>query len=179
MQRMHGDHPKAQTKRKELVVDQALRDAGVEFDYQVHVPFRTCGLGSETSCAYLDFAIEREWGCLIVECDESQHAHYTATCDVRRDFDVAASIALGDSAQKLAMLHYNPDCFRVAGASRTVTTKKRLARLVEAIRELPEPKGEFSRYFLYYDKDEDHATLPTIAKEWNVAARDGSWNLAE
>ena len=89
---------------------QALQQVGVQFEYQVYIPFKGCGIASETAYAYPDFVVAMPWGNLIIECDETQHTHYPPSCDVRRDFDIAASIALG-SGQKLVILRYNPDAF--------------------------------------------------------------------
>ena len=57
MRTMHGDNPRAMTKSKELEVHQALRDAQITFEYQHYLPFRGCGLESETAHAFADFAL--------------------------------------------------------------------------------------------------------------------------
>ena len=62
MQTMHGDNPRAVTRSEELEVHQALRDAQITFEYQHYLPFRGCGLGSETAHAYADFALPMLWG---------------------------------------------------------------------------------------------------------------------
>ena len=173
---MHGHvHAKAMSKKKELEVHQALNDAGLQFEYQHHLPFRGCGLESETRCAFADFVIYMPWGVLILEADEGQHSHQDASCDVRRDFDMAASVALG-SAQKIVVLRYNPDAYKVAGATRPTTAKVRRETLVKTIRELEEPMG-FRRLFLFYNRDSDDAALPTIAAEWDCVARAVSRNV--
>jgi hypothetical protein len=41
MRSFHSDNPKALTKARELEVHQALQAAGFQFDYQVHLPFRS------------------------------------------------------------------------------------------------------------------------------------------
>ena len=122
MRTYHGDNPKALTKRKELEVHQLLSQAGLQFEYQRHLPFRGCGLESETQCAFADFVLYAGWGAVILEVDENQHRERDPSCDVRRDFDMAASVALG-SAHKLAIARYNPDPFKVAG--RTMRTPKK------------------------------------------------------
>ena len=175
MRSFHSDNPKALTKQKELAVYQFLRDAGVQFEYQHYLPFRGCGLESETRCAFADFVIYKPWGVLILEVDEGQHSHQDASCDVRRDFDMAASVALG-SAQKIVVLRYNPDAYKVAGATRPTTAKVRRETLVKTIQELVEPAA-FRRLFLFYSKDSDDASLPTIAAEWDPAAREVSQNV--
>ena len=168
MRSCHSEHPKALTKRKELAIYQVLRKADVDFEYQKHMPFRSCGLASETSYAYIDFAILTFWGVILLEIDEFQHSHYDASCDVRRDFDTCASIALG-SQQKAIVLRFNPDAFKVAGKTRYTTKKVRYAKLLETIKSWesdPAPEFGFARFFMYYDADDDAAALPAIAKDW-------------
>ena len=106
MRSMHGDNPRSVTKSKELEVHQALRDAQITFEYQHYLPFRGCGLESETAHAYAGFALPTPWGYVLLEVDEEQHKAYDPSCDVRRDFDMAASVALG-SGRKLLVLRYN------------------------------------------------------------------------
>ena len=176
MRRAHSGHPKALTKQKELAVHTALAQAGVSFDYQLHMPFHACDLPSgpqsESKCAYVDFAIAKEWGYVLLEVDEQQHDTHPTSCDVRRDFDIAASAALG-SRHKLVVMRCNPDTFRVAGKSRAVSQKERQAKLLETIEAMSEPRG-FRRLFMYYDRDAEDSTLPTVAKEWDAAAREVS-----
>ena len=133
MRSKHSGEPKALTKTKELDVHKAMQAAGIDFGYQTHIPFRGCGLGSETICAYLDFDITTHWGVIIPEVDEHEHANYPAMCDVRRDFDIYASIAMG-SRQKVVILRYNPDEFRIDNKTVKVPAKERQRRLVEVLR---------------------------------------------
>ena len=72
---------------------QALRDAQITFEYQHYLPFRGCGLESETAHAFADFALPTPWGYVLLEADEEQHKAYDPSCDVRRNFDMAASVA--------------------------------------------------------------------------------------
>jgi hypothetical protein len=48
-------------------------------------------------------------------------------------------VALG-SGHKLRVIHYNPDSYRVDGATRCESRKSRIARLLRTIEE-DEPKG--------------------------------------
>ncbi len=169
MRSAHSGDRKALTKGKELELYQALQAAGIQFQYQYHIPFAACGFESETRCAYADFVIAAPWGYTILECDEFQHRAYDVSCDVRRDFDVAASVALG-SQHKLKVIHYNPDAFRVDGKDQVKSKKDRIARLLEVIAE--EPAG-FERVFLFYDGTSD-SHLPQVAVSWPEAAREVS-----
>jgi len=114
----------------------------------------------------VDFAIVRPWGYILLECDEDQHRSYDPSCDVRRDFDMAASVALG-SRQKLMIVRYNPDSYRVGGKTRTESKKDRIKRLLELLEY--EPQG-FERVFMGYDQ-ESGSTLPQVAASWEEAAR--------
>jgi hypothetical protein len=167
MQKFHSDDPKALTKRKELSVFQALTEAGIPFDYQVYLPFRTCGLQSETRHAFADFIIARSWGYIVLEVDEEQHSGYDPSCDPRRDFDIFASVAMG-SAEKVVILRYNPDPYKEGGVTIPTSQKERLGKLLSIITG-PEPTEK--RLFLYYDRPSAHATLPSVAEHWDVVAR--------
>ena len=153
---------------------QALQAAGIAFEYQKHIPFHSCDIQSETKYAYVDFAITTHWGAILLEVDEDLHAAYPASCDVRQDFDMFASVALG-SGHKVAILRYNPDSFRIDGRNMRVPPKDRQRRLVGVLRswmlEDPAPDKQLSRCFLYYDH-RSGSSLPEIAKEWdNEVAR--------
>ena len=156
---------KARTKTKELSIHQALQKSGLEFEYQKYIPFAGCGLNSETRCAYIDFLFVKTWGYIILEIDEDQHKSYTPSCDVRRDFDIVASVSLG-SAQKLTIIHYNPDAFQIGERTTSVSTKDRIDALVTLIQDMPEPQG-FERIFMYYTKDAADSALPAVAKNWD------------
>ena len=168
MRSAHSGERKAVTKSKELEVYQALQKADITFEYQKHVAFASCSLDSETRCAFVDFAIPTPWGYVLVEVDEDQHRSYDVSCDVRRDFDIAASISLG-SGHKLRTVHYNPDSFRVAGIAQTTSKAERIAALVQTIN-APESEG-FERLFLFYDVESPESVLPQVASSWDVIAR--------
>ena len=179
MASFHSDNPKALTKSKELDVYMALADAGIDFEYQKYLPFKGCDLQSESTHCFVDFAIAMPWGALLLECDEQQHSAYPASCDVRRDFDMCASVALG-SQHKVVVLRYNPDAFHVNGATRRTSKKERHAKLVATIKafeEDPAPLLGFARFFLFYDAATDDAALPLISKEWDAAALEVSFRI--
>ena len=168
MQSCHAENPKARVIGVELDVCQALQNAGIDFEYQKQIPFRSCGLASETAHAFIDFCIQKPWGVILLECDDNQHSHYDPSCDVRRDFDSCASIALG-SQHKAVVLRYNPDAFKIGSATRYTTKKERQAKLVETLKawdEDPAPGLGFARFFMFYDAENEDAQLPLIAQHW-------------
>ena len=85
---------------------------------------------------------------MLLEVDEEQHKAYDPSCDVRRGFDMAASVAIG-SGHKLLVLRYNPDAFKIAGMTRRTTKKERRAQLIRLLGELlaREPEAPFTRSF--------------------------------
>ena len=105
----------------------------------------------------------------MLECDEDHHRSYDASCDVRRDFDMAESVALG-SAHKLRTIRFNPDSYRVAGRTCRESKKDRIVRLLALLGE-DEPVGALERVFLCYDQESKDAPLPQIAASWDVVAR--------
>ena len=168
MRTQHTGDVKALTKTKELELYQALQKAEVQFEYQHYVPFAGCGLDGETKHAFLDFLIAKEWGYVVIECDEEQHKHYDSSCDPRRDFDTAAAIALG-SGHKLRIIRYNPDAFKVDGITRKTSKAERERRLLEVL-DRSEPGTQLERLFLFYDHISG-ATLPEVSAHWDVKVR--------
>ena len=166
MQTRHGDNPKALTRANELVIYSLLQSRDLAFDYQVSVPFADCALGSETGCAYLDFLLLKPWGKVILEVDEGQRAHYPPGCDVRRDFDILASVALG-SADKLCIIRYNPDAQQIGGVAQPLLKAQRESKLLQVLQELEtEPELPFSRLYLYYNRAAHDSPLPLVADSW-------------
>ena len=166
MRRVHAGNPRARTKQKELHVLMALEAAGLAPEYQLHVPFAACGLNSETSCAYVDVVLYREWGAICLEVDENQHASYDPSCDVRRDFDIAAALWLAAPEQRVAVVRFNPDAYRIGASHGGATREQRHAGLVGFLQELA-PEQPFSRHFLYYDADTLDAEVPALATHWS------------
>ena len=137
------------------------------FKYQKQVPFKSCNRRSDTACAYVDFAIARPWGYVLLECDEDQHRSYDPGCDVRKDFDIAASVALGNG-HKLRVARYNPDAYWVDGQTRVESRRERMKRLLVLLDE--ELAASFERVFLCYDATND-SVLPQVAASWGVVAK--------
>lgn len=177
MRAFHTNDKQALTKAKELRLHGFLKDAGVNFEYQRHIPFQKCGLGSETQCAFLDFLIARPWGYIVLECDENQHRERDPNCDVRRDFDIAASVALG-SGQPLMVVRFNPDAYEIGGLKQHDPWPQRCKRLLAFVEGAQAPVG-FERVFVCYDRGVDEA-LPAVAKHWqNSVAREVSRCLVD
>ena len=95
------------------------------------------------------------------------------SCDVRREFDIAAAVTLG-SGHTLTTIHHSPDPFRMDGKTRTTRQKERITKLFDALEE-EEPEMGFEKVFLFYDT-ESGSTLPQVAASWSVAAQEVSRN---
>ena len=146
---------------------QELQKAGVSFEYQHHLPFKTCGINSETIRAFVDCAIPKPWGYILLECDEDQHKCYDPSCDVRRDFDMVASVALG-SGHRLLIIRYNPDGYKVGGTTRVESKKDRMKRILELLEYEP---VAFERVFPCYDQA---GGLPEVVASWPLTVREVS-----
>ena len=123
---------------------------------------------SGTAYAYIDFAIQKPWGAVLLECDEDQHKTYDPSCDVRRDFDSCASIALG-SQHKAVVLRYNPDAFKIGAVTKRTSKKDRQKKLIDVLeswQEDPAPDLGFARFFMFYDATDDMSALPLISQHW-------------
>ncbi len=144
----HGGRPECRRRERERSVFAALRSEGLDFRYQRHVALLP---GAARRCAFVDFAICMPWGRVFLEVDESQHCH-CAAADAARDSACAAALA----GEKLVMLRFNPDGFRVAGRRRELALEDRLAALRLLLRawerDEPDPGRAFSRVFLWYDR---------------------------
>ena len=170
--RYHSEDPQALLVTSELQLQIFLQNNGVGFDRQVHIPFTTCGLYSETKFARVDWVIEKPWGQVILELDEAQHRNYIPSCDVRRDTDIMASIALG-SGGKLVILRINLDDYKVGGVPQSTSKQERYEKLLQVLEDLDkEPEQQNQRLFLYYDRDTSESTLPSVAQCWADAARE-------
>jgi hypothetical protein len=168
------------TKTKELDLHQALQQAEIDFEYQKYLPFKACGIVSETAHAFIDFSILMPWGVVLLECDEDQHKFYDPSCDPRRDFDSCNSILQG-TQHKAVVLRYNPDAFKVAGITRRTSKKDRQKKLIEILKsweEDPAPDLGFARFFLFYDAADDAAPLPLVAESWDQEVRAVSRRLS-
>ena len=151
---------------QEFAVKHALEEAGLEFAYQRRVPFPEDSQSGKP-CATLDFLLERPWGYTVLEVDEWQHRSVSRDprVDVRTDFDTARNLKL-QPVEKLQIIRYNPNDFRVDGVDRRVSTKARLARLIAFLQEAAEPEKHFERFFFYYDS-ESGSSLPQVSAEWD------------
>jgi len=132
MRNSHTNEKRALTKRKELEVHQLLELEGLDFHYQLYLPFKTCGIDGSTAYCYVDFSIQMPWGNLLLEVDEEQHFNYPSECDVIRDMNIAASIAIG-SGTKCVILRYNPDNFCIDNNVQRVPKNEKLAKLLATI----------------------------------------------
>ena len=108
---------------------------------------------------------------MLSECDELQHRQYVPSCDVRHDFDIASSVALG-SGHKLRIIHYNPDAYKIGAMTQHSNTQERLQTLFAEIcqKDFLFAGSSFERVFLCYDRKSSDSTLPVIAEMWNPIA---------
>jgi len=164
---LHAEEKKAPVKRKELAVLGALREAGLLPEYQVYLPFRTCGIEGG-ACAYLDFVLYFPWGTVALEVDEFAHSDRDPHCELCRDLAIFASIAT-TGCEKCVLLRFNPDSWELDGKIQRLHLKTKLQRLVELLLSWfhsdPCPGLPFARLFMNYDR-RSGSTLPVVGEGW-------------
>ena len=163
---MHGDNPRAVTKSKELEVHQALRDALITFEYQRHLPFRGCGLESETAHAFADFALPTLWGYVLLEVDEEQRKACAGTGTSHgRQRGARQRPQAGAGTTRLLQDRRHDAADQQEGAPRAAY----LCLLGELLAR--EPEAPFTRLFLFYDRDAENSALPCVAEHWSEPVR--------
>lgn len=148
---------KRQKKQEERVAT-ALTSANIMFKREHCVNLACMGKTS----ARADFLIIQDGGVIIVEVDESQHSHYSISCEVTRMANMHSAFALEGNTLPVAIIRYNPDAFRVNDKLTRVLKKDREAALIKIIREwsfgLP---CSLEVLYMFYDSitSDDHAEL--------------------
>ena len=163
---MHTTRGKKRQKKKEERVTRFLTESGITFEREVvfnfckeaelHDAFEDdvvvnfCN-EAEGHWARVDFAIYREWGTDILECDEDQHIHYKSGDDARRMLKIFAAIMnRGDRAGKIRFLRFNPDAYKLDGKKQTTHQRDRHAALIKVLN--TPPQQQFSVSYLFYDR---------------------------
>ena len=176
-QRKHGDHPKAQTKRKELVVYQALQRRPPS-NSNTKYTYRSKLVGFLDQRRLVPISTSRDRARVgVPRRGMRRGAAHPLPSPLRRPPRLRRRrvdrLGLGAEAGSLAL---QPRCLQ--GRRDDKDGDYEAAPGAPRRRDpgaAGEPRG-FTRHFLYYDRDDEHATLPTIGKEWSEAAREVSWN---
>ena len=119
-----------------------LESVGVRFEREQTISF--CSQGNKTR-ARIDFVIYREWGIVLLEVDEGQHVQYPVTCETARMMDIIAEHVRAGRDDKLKIVRFNPDAFKLDFKPGKVPQKDRQASLLKAIRDEPEQHFEIKR----------------------------------
>ena len=103
----------------------------------------------------------------MIRCDPEQNEENPSK-DVRDDFGIAATMALGGVQKVFLILHYNPGSFKIGGKTYTDNKNSRMSRLLKLLNY--EPEASIERLLICYDQPKD-STLPLIAESWDEAAK--------
>lgn len=145
---MHSQEALQRQKREEQKVAKALEEAGINFKREHHVSF-DCW---DDTFARVDFVTVKDGCVLFSEVDEGQHGWYGTECEVSRMTKIHAACVVEGNTLPMGMIRYNPHAFRVDGQLRRVSTKDRLAKLVDVIRNWQcDPQGGLQVQYMYYD----------------------------
>lgn len=182
-----GSEQQRQSESKtEAKVAEALRVACIGFEWNtffVRTPMASLVGESGRQHARIDFNLPVSSGnsdsgsniMLFLEVDEHQHydtVHndpwYSVECEQARMLDVQQSLVLdatraGKEPPKVVWIRYNPDAFSIDGLRVRVSTKERLASLVEVIRSLTSTPERISPglslVYMFYDVDSNTGRL--------------------
>ncbi len=134
-------------KKKENVIKKLLQDNKYEYSNDLTV---------KDGCSKKrpDFIIQAEWGTIILEVDEHQHARktYTCECEITRMSQLYFDLGL----EYLHFIRYNPDEFVsgcVSGNANYWTNKKRQEYLLKHLGNvlINKPQYNLSVIYMFYD----------------------------
>jgi len=146
--------------RHEEKVHSYLVSNDISCDKQVHVNFNC--FATEGRRAFVDFAISRPWGSVLLEVDEGQHKHYGISCEARRMSDIMSSLVAANVSGKVHFVRYNPDDFTINNTHKRIDSNARRAFLLSLIN-MHEPVNTFEITYCFYDSIMDHEKLfPSI-----------------
>jgi len=145
---MHSEEGQQHQKREEQKVAKALEEAGIKFKREHRVSFECW----DDTFARLDFVIVKDGCVLFSEVDEGQHGWYGTECEVSRMTKIHAACVVEGNTLPMGIIRYNPHAFRVDRQLRRISTKDRLAKLVDVIRNWQcDPQGGLQVQYMYYD----------------------------
>ena len=87
---------------------------------------------------------------VLLEVDEDQHSHYPVSCETARMMDIVAENTKAGRGDKLKIVQFNPDAFKLDFKPARVPPRDRHACLLEAIRD--EPEQQFEIAYVFYDQ---------------------------
>jgi hypothetical protein len=140
-------------KRKELALQIFLDNNQISYDPQVTIDFRCINPNLPMKRAFPDFTIMSFGGIIFfLEVDESQHASYGVSCELKRMAFVHESLAKEGIVWPVKFIRFNPDNFSVDGQKQIVDVEERYSVLSKFMREHPPlPENSLSIVYMYYD----------------------------
>lgn len=145
---MHSAEAQQRKEKEGERVRRYLREAGIHLKPEHHVDFSCWG----DTFGRGDFLVVERGGVLIGECDEKQHEHYGILCEIARMIKIHTAFAVEGNTLPVGFIRYNPHAFRVDGQLRRVSTKDRLARLLDVVSNWQfGPEASLQIQYMYYD----------------------------
>jgi len=95
---------------------------------------------------------------LFVECDEHQHEHYGALCEVARMFRILEALRFEGCTMPVHFIRFNPDAFRVDGVLQRFPLRDRYVYLQQYIETL-DSSQDFAIHYLFYDHQDGELSL--------------------
>lgn len=144
----HTKEGNARMVRKEESVRKELESNCISFDPQTHVSF-SC-FRADTTRAFIDFTVPKEWGYFLIEVDEEQHSDYGVACEFKRMLDIQSALLSSGYTGRCVFVRYNPDDFSIDKKKMKVCRERRLRELIMFINTYT-PSKLLEIHYLFYD----------------------------
>ena len=145
---MHTKAGQQRQHRREERIAKAFNEQGISFDREFTVQF--CGEANQ-KCARVDFVLYRQFGTILLEVDEFEHAHYGVTCETARMLDILGEqIKQQNRSGKIHIIRLNIDSYSEQGVEQHTSIKDRIVTLLQTIEK--EPVLQYSVTYLYYSR---------------------------
>ena len=153
--RRHGGDTYPAFTRPSALEQVARFLTGNRIAFEREATFNLCG---KDILAYVDYAVYRDFGTVIIQVDEHQHKNHSVPCEAETMLNIFAEQLKQGKAGKVHIIRFNPDAYQRGGQLVTTTLNQRLSRLVQAIQH--QPVQQYSVTYLYYDQTD--SPLPDI-----------------
>ena len=132
--RRHGGDTYPAFTRPSALEQVARFLTGNRIAFEREATFNLCG---EDILAYVDYAVCRDFGPVIIQVDEHQHKNHSVPCEAACMLNSFAEQLKQGKLGKVHIIRSNPDAYQQGGQRATTLLSQRLARLVRAIQHQP------------------------------------------
>ena len=153
--RRHGGDTYPAFTRPSALEQVARFLTGNRIAFEREATFNLCG---EDTLAFVDLAVWRDFGTVIIQVDEHQHKNHSVSCEAACMLNIFAEQLKQGKAGKVHIIRFNPDAYQRGEQLVTTALNQRWSRLARAIQH--QPVQQYSVTYLYYDHTD--SPLPDI-----------------